>query len=1173
MNTLPDPSHSHATNQQQALPLTRNGEREPTAVPEPSTESLNQKLTPQSHEHSDFRATLDHEPVIEHTRVTGGNIHHTGPTESKAIAMASEFGYELLGILGKGGMGIVYRAKQKTLGREVALKMVLDRALGDSDAMRRFDLEAKSLGRLQHPNIVQVYDFGVRPDGMPYFALEYCQGGSLADLMKKDTPSPKQAARLINVLARAMAVAHAAGIVHRDLKPGNVLLRAPSETMDGVDPTWLKIADFGLAKTTDDPEASRHTQTGGPMGTVLYMSPEQALNGAAAREPADIYSLGVILYEMLTGRVPFRGKTQREILKQLDEADPLPVVQLLPNCPADLNTICLKCLEKKAERRYSSSLALAEDLQAYLDDRPISARPVGQAEKTLKWMKRNPGRTTGIVAAVSMLVLMIAGTVVFYQERLRSEQITAEVRLEEQLKSSELQRQQDLANAEEKRAADEKAARDKYAAEQKERARGYIGQLATAAPDEIAELLKNIDSFSTIADPLILEELPAAAAITKTRLHLALVPRQSDLVSTVANAARLAPPGEMPSYANRLKPWAERLLPDFWQRMTAPETTAPERLRLATLLASWAPADDRWKKAGPMLASSLVDQNILELAPWLRLLEPTSAFMSNPLVHFHDLGSRDGADPQNVFRSETAAHLLATMAFSPEVLAKVATRANGRTFAIMADRLKDQADRLTPELVYFTRNNSRPEFGLAPFMAPLVPLEMNGMLKNSPHQIMLHDAACQIQARAIATLAFLNRPEHLFTSMNRIDAPDLQAELRAIAVPFRIPAASLADQYFKETNTAGRRHLLQLLGSYPSAALPSATLTKLADRLAEDFINDPDAGIHATIDWLLRQQWKQQTHLVAAVKKLPIQKTPQSTLSGWRVNSMGQTFTIVKSGKSFTMGAGADDPDRAMQGNIDLELKHTVEMRHGFEISSREVTLGEYRRFRPGFNSLEKVNPGELLDVPVTGVSWFDAIAYCQWLSEQEGIPESQWCFPRCDTIKSNIAIKADITRRTGYRLPTEQEWELVARAGNTMRYPCGITTRHINHHAITWNNGMEHLWVTGTKLPNDWGLFDTGGNALEWTMDEFRKYDDPYLKSDLEQALKLGFVPVSDNSLRAIRGGSFNNSPTATRMSARLAGQANLHAASNGFRICRTTIPTPPEKIKKTGGTPVPPN
>ncbi len=1069
-------------------------------------------------------------------------------------------GFSHLEKIGQGGMGVVYRAHQIRLNRKVALKMIRDRALGDRESFRRFDLEALSLGQLQHPNIVQVHDFGLREDGLPYFALEYCNGGSLAELMKKDAPSPRQAARLMSVLARAMGVAHKKGIVHRDLKPGNILLREMCDSMDALDPAWLKIADFGLAKITDDAEASRHTQTGGPMGTVYYMAPEQAINGAAAREPADIYALGVILYEMLTGRVPFRGKTQREILKQLEDADPLSISQQNPSCPLDLETICMKCLLKKPERRYASADALADDLQAFLDDKPISARRIGRIEKSFKWMRRNPGRTTAIGASGLLFSILIAGTLFIYQERLQSERRAGDVRLEEQAKRIADQ----LEAAEELRRTEEEGIKKQAESERAERARGLINQLSAIAPEGLGDLLKNIDTIALIADPMMLNRLEDTTGIAKARLELALLPRHHNLLNHVALAARSATVGEVPVYSERLKPFLATLLEPLWRDLAAPSTSASERLRLFAFLATWASGDNRWQQEGTRLASTLVDLNVLELGAWLKLMEPVRKNLYPKLEQLHAEGIIENASSQQSARSEMAAQVLATVADDPLVLARSATVANDRTFAILAGSLQREAKRLIPALEGLMTVAPRTDKVLTKSIVPLLPPELSGRMASTKPTLALRDQFCRKQARAIAALAYLGQPVRLWETLAKPDAPDLQAELRSIALSFRIPLNLLAERAMVEANPTARQNLLLLLGMFPVKEIPDETRKSLKNLLMKEFTTNPDPGIHAAIDWLLRHAWNDAAELNAIIKPLAAKKPPSIPGDGWRINSEGQTLSVLKPGMVFEMGAGIDDPDRALQGGTDLELRHSVKLAHGFEIGQREVSLEEFLRFRPTFKYIDKTNPDGRKNGPVGGLSWFDAVAYCQWLTEKEGIPEDQWCFPKLAQIKSNMAIPARFTQRTGYRLPTEEEWELAARASNTMRYPCGMTSRHINNHAFTWNNSQERLWPCGSRLPNAWGLFDTAGNALEWTMDELRRYDDPLLKADLAQSEKLGFIVIGGDSTRMLRGGSISNSPTMARVSSRLAAQANQQSASNGFRICRTTIPAPKTGMAK---------
>jgi serine/threonine-protein kinase len=290
-------------------------------------------------------------------------------------------------------MGVVYKARQRALNREVALKVLLAGGHASEAQRARFLAEAEVVAALSHPGVIQVHDFGTW-DGQPYLAMEFCPGGTLADKLAGTPLPPRDAAGMVERLAEAVAAAHAKNVVHRDLKPANVLLTTAGAA---------KVADFGMAKFIDS--GAGVTATGAVLGTPSYMAPEQARGQAKSVGPAaDVYALGAVLYECLTGRPPFKGATPADTVLHVLDQEPVAVRALNPLVPADLETVCLKCLEKDPARRYASADALADDLRAYLDGRPVTARPVGRARRLARLCRRNPA-VSALAAGVVVLLL------------------------------------------------------------------------------------------------------------------------------------------------------------------------------------------------------------------------------------------------------------------------------------------------------------------------------------------------------------------------------------------------------------------------------------------------------------------------------------------------------------------------------------------------------------------------------------------------------------------------------------------------------------------------------------------------------------------------------------------------------------------------------------------------
>ena len=481
--------------------------------------------------------TLHDESPRMSGETVAGPAGRPGPESARWPALD---GYEIEAELGRGGMGVVYRARETRLNRAVAVKMILGAETARAEALVRFLAEAETVARLQHPNIIQIHALGDQ-DGRPFFVMELAGGGSLADRLD-GTPRPaRDAARLVAILARAIHEAHAIGVVHRDLKPANVLLAA-----DGTP----KITDFGLAKILGADSGLTRTEV--VMGSPSYMAPEQAEGLAREAGPAaDVYALGAIFYELLTGRPPFKGASVLQTLEQVRSVEPVPPTRLQPATPRDAETICLKCLAKAPDRRYPSAEAMAVDLARFLEGKSILARRAGPARRAWLWCRRNPA-VAGLAAASALLLLLLAAGSTAAALTLRGQR-------------------------DELRDAIRRADRAETG-----RKLEMVDALLATAPDGVPYLLAGLRSARELARPILLRTLndPAAPAPRRLRAGEALSvlgwPEPWLLMEGIATA----PGGECRNLLAALKVSGKPVLAELGRR-SAPGAGEAARTRFA----------------------------------------------------------------------------------------------------------------------------------------------------------------------------------------------------------------------------------------------------------------------------------------------------------------------------------------------------------------------------------------------------------------------------------------------------------------------------------------------------------------------------------------------------------------------------------------------------------------
>ncbi len=1079
--------------------------------------------------------------------------------------------FQLFERLGGGNFGEVFRAYDPSLDRIVALKRPHRRAPPRNDAerqrltdeARRFTTEAQAAAQLHHRFIAGVYEVG-EVEGRPYFTAEYVRGIDLAKLIAGEKEARRllpvrQVAQLCGQVAEALHAAHEVKIVHRDLKPANILVGE-----DGLP----RVMDFGMAKRESAAEFVV-TQAGTVLGSPAYMSPEQWQDSSSVGRGTDIWALGVMLFEMLTGEFPFRASRDNVRLKdQVLHDVPPPPSQLNSQVPADLDTLCLKCLEKDPQKRYATAKELADELGRFLNGEPILARPISNVEKFWRWCLRKPV-VAGLSAAV--VVSVLAGVIATTVFGLRA-----------------------------------------VAAEQK-RVLARLDGVLDAEVSGVSTLLKTIDFNEPAIRQRVhkLSETPDFSPAKRLRLELAWLqfdPSRADDVCRLLQTVELR---DIAHVSGLIPNDAKEAVDLLWATVEDNTADSQIRFRSACLLAQLAPPDDfgptlhRWKQSADAVGDQLVEQiektpDQLEpirklLFPLRRLLLPRLATLAQQALSSE--------------RQRTQAIYLLTdfAADDPTDLANAIMDASPTAFKALLDQLRrhepagkealqellrnlqtaDVEEQVFHELleIHFKDENSgdATNRGRVPQHIDQVRLGQREQLKKLVAQLT-KDRIAEREARVCIALFLLgNRDECLNRLQGAVD-PRTRTFLIHNFQPLGIPAKTLLTLLDEAKDASVRKSLMESLGEYPSSEFSDSDHADLVTKLLVDFESSPSAVVHSAAEWLLKRLGASKELKQTQDQLSALHTTKPADGADWYSTAEGHTmvgFTFSPSTEDVTnswvfpveeqrMWRMNSKPDGTPLPAILTPPWRVQKPKPFFYISSKEVTIEQFRAFQR--HNIEIARP-DIRDAdanpqrPITEVTWYEAAGYCNWLSEREGIPKSDWSYEPNMFGKYDVGmgIAPGIARGRGYRLLTEMEWELACRAGTNTPFYFGNSEEQLPHYAWNLAHKLDHTQDTGLLKANDLGLFDMLGNVWEWCHNQ-DKWEDWEEWDLLEKGgLQYGFEVVSpspaDKRLRllppkehaaVIRGGGLDSGYVSLLLGRRAAFPRRTRAFI-GFRVARS--------------------
>jgi len=979
-------------------------------------------------------------------------------------------GYEFLERVGAGSYGVVYRARQKSLGRDVAVKRL--RTLGaDANQVARQRQEAEILARLTHPNVVHIYEVLQSPDCL-YLVMEFVSGNTLAKRINGRPLPPSEGAIHLRALAEAVNAVHDAGVLHRDLKPSNVLLTESGQ---------LKVTDFGLAKL----QSNSRSLTGPDsiVGTPSYMAPEQAMGARSTVGPAaDVYSLGAILYELLSGRPPFIGATVLDTLLLIRSEEPVPLRRLQPHLPLDLETICLKCLAKDPSQRYQSAADLADDLGCFLEGKPIAAQPPSKFGRLIRAAKRHPA---GVTAAVFLMAL--AGIVLLGWR---------------------------INVAQQRRLSD----------------RALVESIAMADVQVLPQLLDRLSPNDGEMVSLVRKALASTSTGDAAWVNLSLAGVTLNPTSSTTAAALLA-------YLPEARPSEIRLLVsvltrqsaidsrDAWLIVLDPQESNDARLKASCLAAAVSPNDSRWAAAAPVIAKTLVWQHPLDVGTYTTALHTIGESLVPALISlYHD----EALEP--VAREIAVGVITRFAAEDPSTLANLIVDADSSEFRLILPALRRHKVEAARRLLVLAAERTD------------IDQVAESLADETRHVVLKHyDRAQQRRAVAMVALWQLGEVDPALIALSDQSEPALRSWLIELLASLGVSARDLWESLATTSDASARQALVLAVGQAPLDQLSHAARGQLMIDAVELYRRDPHPGVHAACRWLLENRLDAHDHCAEVDAAIAQGLSPDR---GWYVGANGHSYSVLRGVLTLTMGSPVTEISREED-----EAAHVVRLNYSLAVCTHEVTIGQFLKFRERFFNRRYSSRD---DCPANNITWFDAAAYCRWLSEMESVPEEQMCFPPLAEIGPGMKLPANWSDRAGYRLPTEAEWEYACRGGVQASRHIGEGKQLLSRYAWHIENSDDHAWPVGRLKPNSFGLFDMLGNVTERCQEPLYRYSDQLAGGHTADSASIA---VSASSSRAFRGGNFGDAEHNLRSARRNANSASDEWALIGFRPVRRVI------------------